>query len=274
MSKGLTQPRSRKKTDALADAKQSSAVLDRARRAAHIAGGACTVAAAQGTRDAAALQRHLVDADLPCRSAVVDTFVGAQGRGLEKHELLSVAGCTWLKHGINLVVTGPAGSGKSFVASALARAAVEQGKSVRCWRIGRLLTALQGADAKEVRAQVEAKFQTLDLAILDGWGVPDFIQPAEGRLLAELVSLRMDGGKSVVFASSIPVAQWPEWLGCPNQGASLVARMRSAYPIALKGIYEPHDVAEIREGRGRALLARLERGETEQPAGRWVPVEG
>ena len=128
----------------------------------------------------------------------------APGRGIARTTLTQLAAGDWIRQAINLIVGGATGSGKTFVACALAHQACRQRRSVLYRRVPELVTALVRARDKGTDARLMGRLARVDLLILDDWGLQGF--SAEGRRdLLEIVEARHQR-KSILIASQIPVA--------------------------------------------------------------------
>ena len=135
---------------------------------------------------------------------------------------------------LNLIVGGATGSGKTFVACALAHQACRQKQSVQYRRIPELIAALARARDKGTHDRLMRRLARVDLLVLDDWGLQGF--SAEGRRdLLEIAEAR-HGRKSILIASQIPVERWPEVIGEPTIADAVLDRIvHNAYRIDLKG---------------------------------------
>ena len=134
----------------------------------------------------------------------------------------------------NLIITGPCGVGKSWLACALGHNACREDFSVLYHRVPRLFTALalargDGRYAKLLRALARVK-----LLILDDWG-PETLAPDQARDLLEIVEDRYDAG-SLLITSQAPVDRWHEIVGNPTLADAILDRViHNAYRIELAG---------------------------------------
>ena len=186
-----------------------------------------------GHRDHKSYLGHLRQAQLRIRADVQDVDCRA-GRGIARTTLTQLAAGDWIRQAINLIVAGATGSGKTFVACALAHQACRQRRSVLYRRVPELVTALVRARDKGTHARLMGRLARVDLLILDDWGLQGF--SAEGRRdLLEIVEARHQR-KSILIASQIPVQQWPEVIGEPTIADAVLDRIvHNAYRIDLKG---------------------------------------
>ena len=177
----------------------------------------------------------LRQAQLRIRAEIQDVDCSA-GRGITRTALTQLSAGEWIRSGLNLIVEGATGSGKTFLACALAHQACLQKHSALYRRVPELVSALARARDKGPIAH-ERLMRRLDkvaLLILDDWGLQGF--SAEGRRdLLELVEGR-HGRKSILIASQIPVQKWAEVIGEPTIADAILDRVvHSAYQVHLQG---------------------------------------
>jgi DNA replication protein DnaC len=155
-------------------------------------------------------------------------------RRLDRALFLKLATLDWIRNHRNVLITGPCGVGKSWLASALGQKACREDFSVRYLRIPRLFAALDlargdGTYAKQLRALAKIK-----LLILDDWG-PEPLGPTQQRDLLEIVEDRYDTG-SILMTSQVPVERWYEIIANPTLADATLDRLvHNAYRIELDG---------------------------------------
>ncbi len=149
------------------------------------------------------------------------------GRGLDKSEMASLALGNWIRHGNNLILTGPAGCGKTWIGCALGNQACRQGLSVLFQRLPLLLEDLavsHGDGSFRKRLSLLAK---VDLLILDDFGMA--VLNAVGRNdLLEVIEQRC-GKRSTLITSQLPVDRWHDYLsgGNPTVADAILDRLVS-----------------------------------------------
>ena len=155
-------------------------------------------------------------------------------RGLDRSLFLKLGSCDWIRAKRNLLITGPCGVGKSFLACALGQKACREDLSVVYHRASRLFAMLalgrnDGRYAKMLRALSRA-----NLIILDDWG-PEALTADRRRDLLEIVEDRYDRG-SILITSQVPVDKWYEIIGSPTLADAILDRViHNAYRIDLAG---------------------------------------
>ena len=142
--------------------------------------------------------------------------------------------CRWIKEKRNLIVSGPTGIGKTFVACALARKACEHSFSARHYRLPRLLTELSIARAQGTLRTKFASLARIDLLILDDWLLAP-LELSERRDLLELMDDRYDK-RSVIVCTQLPVEKWHSVIGDPTLADAILDRLvHNAYKFSMDG---------------------------------------
>lgn len=168
------------------------------------------------------------------QSACIEDIDLRHPRGLDKALLMKLASCQWLSDHLNLIVTGPTGVGKSYIACALAHKACLEGFSALYTRLPRLLEDLALARADGRYPKLLASFAKVDLLILDDWGLAPFTAE-QRRDLLELLDDR-HGLRSTLITSQLPVDKWHSLIGDPTFADAILDRLvHNAYRLNLKG---------------------------------------
>jgi DNA replication protein DnaC len=195
---------------------------------------ALIVDAEHHARDNRRLKRLLKDAELRIPSACVEDIETSAARGLEKSTLRQLSTCSWIAEHHNVLITGPTGVGKSYLASALGQAACRKGMRVLYRRLPRLLEQLGLARADGTYARLLSRLAKADVLVIDdlGLGSP---KEAERHDLLEVLEDRY-GKLSTVVTSQLPVAKWHEWIGDPTVADAILDRLvHNAYKLELRG---------------------------------------
>jgi DNA replication protein DnaC len=155
-------------------------------------------------------------------------------RGLDRALFRKLATCEWIRMRRNLIITGPCGIGKSWLACALGNSACKEDFSVLYHRIPRLFAALALARGDGRYAKLLRSIGRVKLLILDDWG-PETLTPEQARDLLEIVEDRYDAG-SIVLTSQAPVDRWHDIIGNPTLADAILDRIvHNAYRIELAG---------------------------------------
>jgi len=156
-------------------------------------------------------------------------------RGLERHRFLQLAGGDWIRQHQTLLLVGPTGTGKSWLACALGQSACRQGHTVRYVRVPRLLgEELVHARADGSYGKVMQTLAKTDLLILDDWGLAP-LGDRERRDLLELIEDR-SGRRATLVTSQLPIEHWHENIGDATFGDAILDRLvHHAHRITLTG---------------------------------------
>jgi DNA replication protein DnaC len=179
------------------------------------------------------LKTRLRQARLKHNACVEDLDYRAP-RGLDKALMLQLATCRWVHEGLNLIINGATGVGKTWIACALAQKACREGYTALYLRLPRLFEELSLAHGDGRFTKLMAGFAKTDLIILDDWGLAKFTAE-QRRDLLELLDDR-HGNRSTLVTSQVPVDHWHEVIGDPTLGDAILDRLvHNAYRINLKG---------------------------------------
>ena len=179
------------------------------------------------------LQTRLRKAKLKHNAAVEDIDYRTP-RGLDKGLMLQLSGCQWIKEGLNLIINGPTGIGKTWIACALANKACREGYSAQYLRLPRLFEELTLAHGDGRFPKLMTAFAKIDLLILDDWGLSK-LAAEQRRDLLELLDDR-HGHRSTLVTSQLSVDHWHEVIGDPTLADAILDRLiHNAYRVNLKG---------------------------------------
>lgn len=180
--------------------------------------------------------KRLLQAARLRESACVEDIDYRLGRGIERSEMASFVSCNWISHGLNMIITGPTGSGKTWLGCALGNQACRHGLSVTFQRLPLLLEDLAISHGDGSFRKKLMSLAKVDLLILDDFGMST--PSANGRNdLLEVIEQRT-GNRSTLITSQIPIINWHEYLsgGNPTVADSILDRLVSgAHRIELQG---------------------------------------
>ena len=174
-------------------------------------------------RRSRALQRRLKKAQLRHSDACFEDINLSRPRGLDRSVVLGLADCAWVRNGANILITGPCGTGKSWVSCALAHKACLEGHQAQYQRVPRLLTELRIAHGEGTVPKLYRDLARIEVLILDDWGLAP-IDAARGRDLLEILDDRF-GRRSVIVTSQLPVADWHRQLNDPTLADAILDRL-------------------------------------------------
>jgi len=185
-------------------------------------------------RDNKRLERLRKHAKLKYAGACLEDLDRRQGRGLDDRQLATLASGDWIRQQHNLLLTGPTGVGKTWLACALGNQACRQGYSTLYLRTPRLLEQLRIAHGDGSFGRTLQQLAKVDVLILDDWALAPLEDNARHDLL-EVIDDRA-GSRSTVLTSQLPVDHWHGWINDPTVADALLDRLvHSAYRIVMKG---------------------------------------
>ena len=155
-------------------------------------------------------------------------------RGLDPATLAQVRDLAWIGEHLNVLITGPTGVGKSFVACALAHSACRADYAVRFFRLPRLIDELARVHALHNRSSFFRQLAKVDLLLLDDFALAPLTEQTKRDLL-EILDDRYDR-RSTIVTSQLPVDQWHAFLADPTLADAILDRLvHNSYRLALKG---------------------------------------
>jgi DNA replication protein DnaC len=155
-------------------------------------------------------------------------------RGLDKAVFMQLADCQWIKDANNVLIIGPTGVGKTYLACALAHKACRQGYSALYVRLPRLLHELTIAKADGRYDKILKTLAKTHLLVIDDWGLKKFVKEQSHDLL-EILEDR-HSLKSTLITSQLPIDHWHEIIADPTLADAILDRLvHNAYRINLKG---------------------------------------
>jgi len=187
----------------------------------------------QAVRETRRMKTRLRKAKLRQQASVEDIDF-RHPRGLDKSLVVRLADCEWIKKRNNLIITGPTGVGKSYLACAFAEKACREGFSVLYLRTTKLFEDLSLAKGDGRYLKLLTSYAKTDLLVLDDYGLLELNQEQRHDLL-EILEDR-HGLKSTLVTSQLPVEHWHEQIGDPTLADAILDRLvHSAHKLELEG---------------------------------------
>lgn len=179
------------------------------------------------------MQNRLRTAKLRFSASIEDLDL-RQGRGLDRALILSLAQNQWVRQHHNILVTGPTGAGKSYLACALAQKACRDGHTVLYQRLPRLLHDIAVARLDGRYHKLMAPIGKCEVLVLDDLLISP-LTTEEQRELLEIVEERYDR-KATIVTSQLPIKAWYDAMQDPTLADAILDRLvHNAYKIELKG---------------------------------------
>ena len=168
------------------------------------------------------IAQNLKDAKLKQHCCVEDVDFETL-RNLRRAQFMELAQCRWIKQGQNLIITGPTGSGKSFLACALADKACKLELKARYLKVGELARELVVARQDSSYPRLMARLAKTHLLVIDEW-LRDPLPQDYARELLDLFDDRFRN-RSTVFISQLDVKDWHQHINDPTLADAILDRV-------------------------------------------------
>ena len=171
-------------------------------------------------------------------------------RNIDRSQILRLAECAFIETQDNILITGPTGIGKSYIASAIGHQACAKGHRVLYWSAPKLFARLKQAKADNSYIKEVAKILRSELLILDDFG----LHPLDNQsrmMLMEIVE-DLHGKTSMIFTSQLPVSAWFEMIGEKTIADAVLDRI----------VHDAHRIEAVGESMRKVRPTKLATSDT------------
>lgn len=180
------------------------------------------------------LARALREAKLKLAQACIEDIDYAAKRELDKAVVRQLASCRWVKEHQAILITGATGTGKTYLACALAQQACRKGFRAIYRRASRLFDELRLARADGTYPRLLARFARVDVLVIDDFAISP-VKDEERRDLLEILEDRHEL-RSTIMSSQLPPSEWHDYLADPTLADAICDRIvHHAHRLVLKG---------------------------------------
>jgi len=168
------------------------------------------------------------------QNAALEEFDMSVSRGIEKGLLRDLGTCSFVADGINMIICGPTGVGKSYLSTAIGNCACRQGMATCFYKMNNLIEHATLSRVKGTYLNFLKKIHSYDLLIIDDFG----IKPLEARGYQDFFDIvdERSEGKSTIITTQVPVENWSEIIADPVTCEAISDRLVSkAMKLQMKG---------------------------------------
>jgi DNA replication protein DnaC len=180
------------------------------------------------------LDRYLKEAKLKLDACVEDIDYQTP-RGIDQSVIMRLISCDWIRHHQNIIITGATGTGKTFLACALANKGCREGYRTFYIRSPKLYYELAVSRGDGSYGKMINKLARTQILVIDDLGLAPMTD-SERRDLLEVIEER-HGNASTIITSQLPIDNWHEHIGDPTIADAILDRLiHNAHKINLKGV--------------------------------------
>ncbi len=155
-------------------------------------------------------------------------------RELDRKVMENLSTCQWILSAQNVIITGPTGTGKTYLSCALGNQGCRQGFSTRYFQVSKLLSKINMAKGDGTLPKLLNELAKTDLLVIDDFGLAPINAP-ESRDILEIIDDRYQRGSTIVSAQ-LPVEHWHETIADPTVADAILDRLiHNAHKLILKG---------------------------------------
>jgi DNA replication protein DnaC len=167
--------------------------------------------------------RLLRRAKLKYGQAAIEDLDSRPGRGIDRAALIGLATSGWVAHGETILLTGPTGVGKTWLACALAQHACRAGHTSLYLRVPRMAEELRALHASGGFARWLHALAKTDVLVLDDWGV----SAVDATMRSDLLEIIDDRAahKATIITTQLPIDHWHGWIGDVTVADAILDRL-------------------------------------------------
>jgi DNA replication protein DnaC len=166
--------------------------------------------------------------------ASLNDVIYSDQRNITREIITSLADCSFVDRGENIIITGATGCGKSYLASALGYQACTKGKRVAYFSLPKLLSKLKSDKLDGSFRKEMDRIENKNLLILDDWGLTPLDTAARLALL-QIIEDR-HSRYSTIITSQLPISAWHQYINENTVADAILDRIiHQAHRIELKG---------------------------------------
>lgn len=168
-------------------------------------------------------ERLLKEARLKYPQATIEDLDTRGGRGVDRRAVTALVLGDWIESGHSILITGPTGAGKSWLACALAQYACRRGHSAIYQRVPRLGEELRIRHGNGTFGKWLLQLAKTDVLLLDDWGMAALDAQTRADLL-EIIDDRA-ATKATIITSQLPIEHWHAWVGDATIADAILDRL-------------------------------------------------
>ena len=166
--------------------------------------------------------------------ASLNDVIYSDQRNITREIITSLADCSFVDRGENIIITGATGCGKSYLASAMGYQACTKGKKVAYFSLPKLLSKLKSDKLDGSFRKEMDRIENKNLLILDDWGLTPLDTAARLALL-QIIEDR-HSRYSTIITSQLPISAWHQYINENTVADAILDRIiHQAHRIELKG---------------------------------------